>query len=261
MPAILVASKMKSGLPKPVHSASPIVHIPAAKTVPQPCYLKFGNKVEVNKSSYASQIPLKSQNGHENAGDGFLRKKSSSIENGFDTQVSKMVLAWWERGGEAVLYAVLFVCAWLLKMQVVMGNIIVFRSYGGNDIFSNCRWENWLFLYILLIYLGLGCVCTFIYRRLNLSIMLDYWKERGVCFVWGGVLVYSSAVCWGIICSGCVCAFYCEHLENCRSSYLVWWFWCMQLSIMQQEKPCKYVAKTAACTLTHSAITYGVKLQ
>ncbi|KAL7992245.1 hypothetical protein Chor_016501 [Crotalus horridus] len=94
MPAILVASKMKSGLPKPVHSASPIVHIPAARTVPQPCYLKFGNKVEVNKSSYASQIPFKSQNGHENAGDGFLRKKSSSMENGFDTQVSKMVLAW-----------------------------------------------------------------------------------------------------------------------------------------------------------------------
>nr|XP_034973143.1 neuron navigator 2 isoform X2 [Zootoca vivipara] len=87
MPAILVASKMKSGLPKPVHSATPIVHVPAARTIPQPCYLKFGNKVEVNKSSYSSQIPLKSHNGHENAGDGFLPKKSSSTENGFDTQI------------------------------------------------------------------------------------------------------------------------------------------------------------------------------
>ncbi|KAG8125895.1 hypothetical protein E2320_021069, partial [Naja naja] len=112
MPAILVASKMKSGLPKPVHSASPIVHIPAARTIPQPCYLKFGNKVEVNKSSYASQIPFKSQNGHENAGDGFLRKKSSSIENGFDTQVSKMVLAWGEHGwrGCIICSAVRRVC-------------------------------------------------------------------------------------------------------------------------------------------------------
>ncbi|XP_062973431.1 neuron navigator 2 isoform X1 [Elgaria multicarinata webbii] len=87
MPAILVASKMKSGLPKPVHSASPIVHVPAARAIPQPCYLKFGNKVEVNKSSYSSQIPLKSHHGHENAGDGFPSKKSSSIENGFDTQI------------------------------------------------------------------------------------------------------------------------------------------------------------------------------
>ncbi|XP_077785664.1 neuron navigator 2 isoform X4 [Podarcis muralis] len=87
MPAILVASKMKSGLPKPVHSATPIVHVPAARTIPQPCYLKFGSKVEVNKSSYSSQIPLKSHNGHENAGDGFLPKKSSSMENGFDTQI------------------------------------------------------------------------------------------------------------------------------------------------------------------------------
>ncbi|XP_060118190.1 neuron navigator 2 isoform X2 [Heteronotia binoei] len=87
MPAILVASKMKSGLPKPVHSATPIVHIPTARTVPQPCYLKFGSKVEVNKPSYSSQIPLKSSNGHENAGDGFPPKKSSSIENGFDTQI------------------------------------------------------------------------------------------------------------------------------------------------------------------------------
>ncbi|XP_061466631.1 neuron navigator 2 isoform X3 [Rhineura floridana] len=87
MPAILVASKMKSGLPKPVHSATPIVHVPAARTIPQPCYLKFGSKVEVSKSFYSSQIPLKSNNGHENAGDGLPPKKSSSIENGFDTQI------------------------------------------------------------------------------------------------------------------------------------------------------------------------------
>ncbi|XP_066493011.1 neuron navigator 2 isoform X2 [Tiliqua scincoides] len=87
MPAILVASKMKSGLPKPVHSATPIVHVPAARTIPQPCYLKFGTKVEVNKPSYSSQIPLKSSSGPENAGDEFPPKKSSSVENGFDTQI------------------------------------------------------------------------------------------------------------------------------------------------------------------------------
>ncbi|XP_043403783.1 neuron navigator 2 isoform X3 [Chelonia mydas] len=87
MPAILVASKMKSGLPKPVHSAAPILHVPTARTIPQPCYLKFGNKVEVTKASYSSQIPLKSPHGHENAGDGFPPRKSSSLENGFDTQI------------------------------------------------------------------------------------------------------------------------------------------------------------------------------
>lgn len=89
MPAILVASKMKSGLPKPVHSAAPILHVPTARTIPQPCYLKFGNKVEVTKPSYSSQIPLKSPNGQENAGDGLPPRKSSSVENGFDTQVRK----------------------------------------------------------------------------------------------------------------------------------------------------------------------------
>ncbi|XP_074853778.1 neuron navigator 2 isoform X3 [Carettochelys insculpta] len=87
MPAILVASKMKSGLPKPVHSAAPILHVPTARTIPQPCYLKFGNKVEVTKPSYSSQIPLKSPHGHENAGDGFPPRKSSSLESGFDTQI------------------------------------------------------------------------------------------------------------------------------------------------------------------------------
>lgn len=89
MPAILVASKMKSGLPKPVHSAAPILHVPTARTIPQPCYLKFGNKVEVTKPLYSSQIPLKSSNGQENAGDGLPARKSSSVENGFDTQVSR----------------------------------------------------------------------------------------------------------------------------------------------------------------------------
>ncbi|XP_027517866.1 neuron navigator 2 isoform X11 [Corapipo altera] len=87
MPAILVASKMKSGLPKPVHSAAPILHVPTARTIPQPCYLKFGNKVEVTKPLYSSQIPLKSSNGQENAGDGLPARKISSVENGFDTQI------------------------------------------------------------------------------------------------------------------------------------------------------------------------------
>ncbi|NWV70985.1 NAV2 protein, partial [Malurus elegans] len=87
MPAILVASKMKSGLPKPVHSAAPILHVPTARTIPQPCYLKFGNKVEVTKPLYSSQIPLKSSSGQENAGDGLPSRKSSSVENGFDTQI------------------------------------------------------------------------------------------------------------------------------------------------------------------------------
>ncbi|NXC90101.1 NAV2 protein, partial [Cercotrichas coryphoeus] len=87
MPAILVASKMKSGLPKPVHSAAPILHVPTARTMPQPCYLKFGNKVEVTKPLYSSQIPLKSSNGQENAGDGLPARKSSLVENGFDTQI------------------------------------------------------------------------------------------------------------------------------------------------------------------------------
>ncbi|XP_076879249.1 neuron navigator 2 isoform X3 [Brachyhypopomus gauderio] len=37
MPAILVVSKMKSGLPKPVHSALPIPQIPTRAVHPQPC--------------------------------------------------------------------------------------------------------------------------------------------------------------------------------------------------------------------------------
>nr|XP_011748541.1 neuron navigator 2 isoform X3 [Macaca nemestrina]XP_045226331.1 neuron navigator 2 isoform X4 [Macaca fascicularis] len=90
MPAILVASKMKSGLPKPVHSAAPILHVPPARAGPQPCYLKLGSKVEVSKTTYPSQIPLKSQvlqGLQEPAGEGLPLRKSGSVENGFDTQI------------------------------------------------------------------------------------------------------------------------------------------------------------------------------
>ncbi|XP_055986604.1 neuron navigator 2 isoform X6 [Sorex fumeus] len=87
MPAILVASKMKSGLPKPVHSAAPILHVPPARAGPQPCYLKLGSKVEVSKTAYPSQIPLKSQGLQEPAGEGLALRKSGSVENGFDTQI------------------------------------------------------------------------------------------------------------------------------------------------------------------------------
>ncbi|KAM5319459.1 neuron navigator 2 isoform 3-T3 [Glossophaga mutica] len=87
MPAILVASKMKSGLPKPVHSAAPILHVPPARAGPQPCYLKLGSKVEVSKTTFPSQIPLKSQGLQEPAGEGLPLRKSGSLENGFDTQI------------------------------------------------------------------------------------------------------------------------------------------------------------------------------
>ncbi|XP_060033018.1 neuron navigator 2 isoform X11 [Erinaceus europaeus] len=87
MPAILVASKMKSGLPKPVHSAAPILHVPPARAGPQPCYLKLGSKVEVSKTTYPSQIPLKSQGLQESAGEGLPLQMSGSVENGFDTQI------------------------------------------------------------------------------------------------------------------------------------------------------------------------------
>ncbi|CAH2325624.1 neuron navigator 2 isoform X1 [Pelobates cultripes] len=86
MPAILVASKMKSGLPKPVHSATPILHVPA-RTIPQPCYLKFGNKADVPKPSYPSQIPLKPHLGYESAEDCHTIQKVDSDENDFDTQI------------------------------------------------------------------------------------------------------------------------------------------------------------------------------
>ncbi|XP_068116310.1 neuron navigator 2 isoform X2 [Hyperolius riggenbachi] len=86
MPSILVASKMKSGLPKPVHSAAPILHVPA-RTIPQPCYLKLGNKVDVSKPTYPSQIPLKPQFGYETTGEVLPIKKTDSEENVFDTQI------------------------------------------------------------------------------------------------------------------------------------------------------------------------------
>lgn len=102
MPAILVASKMKSGLPKPVHSAAPILHVPPARTGPQPCYLKLGSKVEVSKTAYPSQIPLKSQGLQESAGEGLPLRKSGSVENGFDTQVRGAVCQGAVRGWEEV---------------------------------------------------------------------------------------------------------------------------------------------------------------
>lgn len=97
MPAILVASKMKSGLPKPVHSAAPILHVPPARAGPQPCYLKLGSKVEVSKTAFASQIPLKSQGLPELAAEGLPVRKSGSLENGFDTQVRGAVCCVLER--------------------------------------------------------------------------------------------------------------------------------------------------------------------
>ncbi|KAM5248269.1 neuron navigator 2 isoform 2-T2 [Ctenodactylus gundi] len=87
MPAILVASKMKSGLPKPVHSAAPILHVPPARPGTQPCYLKLGSKVEVSKAAYPSQLPLKSQGLQEPAGEALPLRKSGSLENGIDTQI------------------------------------------------------------------------------------------------------------------------------------------------------------------------------
>ncbi|XP_041445639.1 neuron navigator 2 isoform X7 [Xenopus laevis] len=81
MPPILVASKMKSGLPKPIHSAAPILHVPA-RTIPQPCYIKLGNK-----QAFPSHVPLKPQPAFDSSGDGHPIKKSHSTEGGFDTQI------------------------------------------------------------------------------------------------------------------------------------------------------------------------------
>ncbi|XP_062917791.1 neuron navigator 2 isoform X10 [Mobula hypostoma] len=81
MPAILVASKMKSGLPKPVHSASPIPHT-AARALQQPCYLKLGTKEEVTKATYSD-----SSHGLDAEWEGILQGKLASAENGFDTQI------------------------------------------------------------------------------------------------------------------------------------------------------------------------------
>ncbi|KAM9301882.1 neuron navigator 2 isoform 2-T2 [Gastrophryne carolinensis] len=85
MPSILVASKMKSGLPKPVHSAAPIIHVPA-RTIPQPCYLKLANKADVPKPTYPNQISLKPQFSYENTGEA-LPIKGDSEEDVFDTQI------------------------------------------------------------------------------------------------------------------------------------------------------------------------------
>lgn len=82
---------MKSGLPKPVHSAAPILHVPPARAGPQPCYLKLGSKVEVSKATFPSQIPLKSQGLQEPAAESLPPRKSGSLENGFDTQVRSAV--------------------------------------------------------------------------------------------------------------------------------------------------------------------------
>ncbi|XP_029438903.1 neuron navigator 2 isoform X2 [Rhinatrema bivittatum] len=61
MPAILVASKMKSGLPKPVHSAPPILQVPA-RSIP---YLRLGEKVAQPLPLCASQVPLKAFQGQQ----------------------------------------------------------------------------------------------------------------------------------------------------------------------------------------------------
>ncbi|XP_069760931.1 neuron navigator 2 isoform X2 [Narcine bancroftii] len=86
MPAILVASKMKSGLPKPVHSAPPIPHA-AARASPQPCHLKLGARAEVAKPAHCSQVPLKPSRGLDAEWEGIVHGKLVSVENGFDTQI------------------------------------------------------------------------------------------------------------------------------------------------------------------------------
>ncbi|XP_059508173.1 neuron navigator 2 isoform X4 [Stegostoma tigrinum] len=86
MPAILVASKMKSGLPKPVHTASPIPNV-SARAVQQSGYLKLGSKVEVTRPMYSSLIPLKSSHVLDSEGEKLLLGKSNTAENSFDTQI------------------------------------------------------------------------------------------------------------------------------------------------------------------------------
>ncbi|KAG7467923.1 hypothetical protein MATL_G00137370 [Megalops atlanticus] len=83
MPAILVASKMKSGLPKPIHSALPIPQVPARPLAPQHCTLKLGG----SRPTYSSQIPLKSPHRSDGDGNGAPPKQSPSAENGADTQI------------------------------------------------------------------------------------------------------------------------------------------------------------------------------
>lgn len=54
----------------------------------------------MSKTAYTSQIPLKSQGLQEPTGEGLPLRKSSSLENGFDTQVSSAVC--WGGGGGTV---------------------------------------------------------------------------------------------------------------------------------------------------------------
>ncbi|XP_032894571.1 neuron navigator 2 isoform X5 [Amblyraja radiata] len=83
MPAILVASKMKSGLPKPVHSAYPIPQATARALQQQPCYLKLGSKAEVTKPAYSN----KSSHGLDTKWEGLVQSKLAPAETGFDTQI------------------------------------------------------------------------------------------------------------------------------------------------------------------------------
>ncbi|KAL4642001.1 neuron navigator 2 isoform X1 [Arapaima gigas] len=83
MPAILVASKMKSGLPKPMHSALPIPQVPSRHSGLQSCTLKVGG----SRPTYSSQIPLKSPQGHESEGDSSPAKKITAADTGVDTQI------------------------------------------------------------------------------------------------------------------------------------------------------------------------------
>ncbi|KAJ8413037.1 hypothetical protein AAFF_G00106190 [Aldrovandia affinis] len=70
MPAIRVASKMKSGLPKPVHSAAPIPQVPALKL----------------PAGHPSQIPLKPPRRTGTEGGGTPPKTIAVAESGADTQ-------------------------------------------------------------------------------------------------------------------------------------------------------------------------------
>ncbi|XP_035276029.1 neuron navigator 2-like isoform X5 [Anguilla anguilla] len=76
MPAIRVASKMKSGLPKPVHSAAPIPQVTAWKQ-------------GVGKSSYSSQVSLKPPRGSSAEGDGGAPPKTTAppAEKGAEAQI------------------------------------------------------------------------------------------------------------------------------------------------------------------------------
>ncbi|XP_030620971.1 neuron navigator 2 [Chanos chanos] len=59
MPAILVATKMKSGLPKPVHSALPIPQLPTRAVAPQPCSLKPHHNTNIPLRNHGGGAPAK----------------------------------------------------------------------------------------------------------------------------------------------------------------------------------------------------------